>query len=82
MIYRTRSMVDLTRCVRYGLLCLRPFMSLRRICGSYLESPDTNSYSVAEERRLFPTFSEVRIQTESGHCDLIATQVGQRHRGA
>jgi hypothetical protein len=67
--------------IRYGLLRLRPFTSLKSIYARYLESPGTKAYSVVEARRLFGAFSEVRIRTVLTHGDLLTSGVGQRHRG-
>jgi len=60
----------------YGLLRLRPFTSLKTICACYLESPGTKAYSVAEARRLFEAFSEVRIRTVLTHGDLLISEAG------
>lgn len=82
MIYHKWSMVGVMLWIRYGLLRLRPFTSLKSIYARYLESPGTKAYSVVEARRLFGAFSEVRIHTVLTHGDLLTSGVGQRHRGA
>lgn len=67
--------------VRYALLRLRPWITLREIYARYLESPGTKAYSVAEARQLFSGFRDVTIKTPLGHGDLLESNVGQRHRG-
>jgi len=81
MIYHKWSMVGVMLWIRYGLLRLRPFTSLKTIYACYLESLGTKAYSVAEARRLFEAFSEVRIRSVLTHSDLLTSEAGQRHRG-
>ena len=81
MIYHKYSMVGLMLWVRYALLGLRPWLTLSEIYASYLESPSTKAYSVAEARQLFSAFNEVRIKTVLSHGDLLESNAGQRHRG-
>jgi SAM-dependent methyltransferase len=82
MIYHTWSVVGYMLWVRYGLLRLRPWLSLGDIYARYLESPGTKAYSVAGARRLFAAFSAVEVQTVLTHGDLLESAAGQRHRGA
>ena len=81
MIYHKWSMVGYMLWVRYALLRLRPWITLREIYARYLESPGTKAYSVAEARHLFSEFRDVIIKTPLGHGDLLESKVGQRHRG-
>jgi SAM-dependent methyltransferase len=81
MIYHKWSLVGLMLWARYGLLRLRPLMSLRDIYSLYLESPGTKAYSIAEARQLFSRFSDVRVQTILTHGDLLESSAGQRHSG-
>ena len=81
MIYHKQSLVGYMLWLRYGLLGLRPWLSLDRIYARYLESPGTKAYTVAEAGRLFSCFSELRIETVLTHGDLLASGAGQRHRG-
>lgn len=81
MIYHTWSMIGLMLWIRYGLLCLRPWRSLTSLYAEYLESPGTKAYSVAEARRLFQDFRDVKIHTVLTHGDLLSSDAGQRHRG-
>jgi SAM-dependent methyltransferase len=81
MIYHTWSLVGVMLWVRYALLRLRPWTSLRQIYSRYLESPGTKAYTVAEARRLFSAFSVVRIRTVLTHGDLLESGAGQRHQG-
>lgn len=81
MIYHTWSMVGLMLWIRYALLRLRPWRSLKSIYAEHLESPGTKAYSVAEARRLFHAFRDVTIRTVLTHGDLLSSDAGQRHRG-
>lgn len=81
MIYSKWSLVGLMLWLRYALLRGRPGTSLREIYATYLESPGTKAYTVAEARRLCGGFSEIRIRTVLTHGDLLASGAGQRHRG-
>ena len=81
MIYHKWSMVGLMLWIRYALLSLKPWLSLREIYARYLESPGTKAYSMTEARLLFSMFSEVKIRTILTHGDLLESDVGQRHRG-
>lgn len=81
MIYHAWSLVGLMLWIRYALLGLRPWLSLREIYARYLESPGTKAYSVGEARRLFSAFSEVSIRVVLTHGDLLESMAGQRHQG-
>lgn len=81
MIYNKWSIIGLMLWVRYALLVLRPFTSLKTIYAQHLESPGTKAYSVAEAKLLFTTFSEQNIHTVLGHGDLLTSNAGQRHQG-
>lgn len=82
MIYHKWSLVGLMLWIRYALLGLKPWLSLREIYACYLESPGTKAYSVAEARALFAAFNQVKITTVLTHGDLLESGAGQRHRGA
>ncbi len=82
MIYHTWSMVGLMLWLRHALLNLKPFSGMKEIYATYLESPGTKAYSVAEAKGLFEKFTEVNIQTVLTHADLLESQAGQRHRGS
>lgn len=82
MIYHTWSMVGLMLWTRYGLLRGRPWTSMRDIYAHHLESPGTKAYTVAQARKLFDEFTDVRIDTVLTHGDLLTSSAGQRHRGA
>jgi SAM-dependent methyltransferase len=81
MIYHTWSLVGLMLWIRYALLGLRPWLSLREIYARYLESPGTKAYSVGEARRLFSAFSDVSIRIVLTHGDLLESMAGRRHQG-
>jgi SAM-dependent methyltransferase len=82
MINHKWSLVGYMLWARYALLGLRPWMTLTDIYARYLESPGTKAYSISEAKRLFGTFSVVKIQTVLTHGDLLESAAGQRHRGA
>jgi len=81
MIYHKYSIVGYMLWVRYGLLAGRPGRTLAEIYAQHLESPGTKAYTVEEARRLCSRFSSVEIETVLTHGDLLASDVGQRHRG-
>jgi len=81
MIYHTYSMVGYMLWIRYALMKLKPFTSLKEIYATYLESPGTKAYSVAEAKLLFKDFSNVEIDTVLTHGDLLSSNAGQRHKG-
>jgi SAM-dependent methyltransferase len=81
MLYHKWSLVGLMLWLRYGLLALRPRLTLTNVYARYLESPGTKAYSVAEARQLFSAFQELRIRTVLTHGDLLESAAGQRHRG-
>ena len=81
MIYHKWSMVGLLLWIRYALLALRPFTSLKDIYSRHLESPGTKAYWVEKAKVMFQAFSEVKIYTVLTHADLLVSNAGQRHRG-
>jgi SAM-dependent methyltransferase len=82
MIYHTWSMIGIMLWVRYALLRLRPWTSMRTLYARHLESPGTKAYSISEARALMHRFHPVRIRTVLTHGDLLASDAGQRHKGA
>jgi len=81
MIYHKYSMVGFMLWLRYGLLRMKPFVSLSKIYSLYLESPGTKAYSITEAHALFSDFKDVKIKTILGHGDILSSQAGQRHKG-
>lgn len=81
MIYHKYSMVGFMLWARYGLMKLKPFTSMKEIYAKYLESPGTKAYTVQEAKEMFSAFSDVSIEVVLTHGDLLASNVGQRHRG-
>jgi len=81
MIYHTWSMIGIMLWVRYALLRLRPWTSMRTLYARHLESPGTKAYSIAEARWLMRRFESVRIRTVLTHGDLLSSGAGQRHGG-
>ncbi len=81
MIYHKWSLVGFMLWIRYALLGLQPWLSLRDIYARHLESPGTKAYSISEARRLFAAFSEVSIRSVLTHGDLLESMAGQRHEG-
>jgi ubiquinone/menaquinone biosynthesis C-methylase UbiE len=82
MLYHKWSLVGFMLWLRYAVLALRPWRSLQYVYAHYLESPGTKAYSVAEVRQLFSAFRDVQMRIILTHGDLLASNVGQRHRGA
>ena len=81
MIYHKWSLVGFMLWCRFGLLRLKPWLSLTSIYDKYLESPGTKAYSIAEAKQLFSSFSKVDIKIQLSHGDLLLSGVGQRHKG-
>lgn len=81
MVYSKYSLVGLMLWLRYGLLRLRPWMSLNTVYAEHLESPGTKAYSPKEARQLCDRFAHVTIETKMTHGDLLTSNAGQRHRG-
>lgn len=81
MIYHRRSLVGAMLWMRYGLLAGRPWRPLRQIFAHHMESPGTRAYSIAEARGLFRQFARAEVRPVLTHGDLLASDVGQRHRG-
>lgn len=79
MIYSKWSIIGLMLWVRYALLKLRPWWSLKRVYAEYLESPGTKAYTIREARGLMEGFVDVKIHTVLTHGDLLASGAGQRH---
>jgi ubiquinone/menaquinone biosynthesis C-methylase UbiE len=82
MIYHKWSLVGYMLWIRYALLRLRPWMTLRELYARYLESPGTKAYSLGEARCMFAAFGSVQIRTCLTHGDLLESAAGQRHGGA
>jgi SAM-dependent methyltransferase len=81
MIYHKHSFVGYMLWLRYALARGRPWVSLSSIYDQYLESPGTKAYTLDDARVLFSRFEIVNMQTQLTHADLLASPVGQRHRG-
>ena len=81
MIYYKYSPTALMLWARYGLLRMRPFLSLEDIHARYLESPGTKAYSVAEARKLTSRFSEPEFKVMLSFGDVLQGAAGQRHKG-
>jgi SAM-dependent methyltransferase len=81
MIYHKWSIVGFMLWMRYALLALRPWRTLRELYSNHLESPGTKAYSRSEALALFSQFASVRITTVLTHGDLLESEAGQRHRG-
>ena len=61
MLYHRYSLLAVQFWLRYGLLKLKPFRSLRDVIYHHMESIGTKSYSQKEVRKLFHQFTNVRI---------------------
>ena len=81
MIYHKNSFVGYMLWLRYALLMLKPFTSLKSIYAKHLESPGTKAYSINEAEKMFSKFTSLNISTVLTHGDLLTSQAGQRHKG-
>lgn len=81
MIYNKYSLIGYMLWIRYGLLNLQPFKSLRSIYSDHLESPGTKAYTYNDAKRLFSQFEIKSIESPLTHADLLESNVGQKHRG-
>ena len=81
MIYHKHAPVGWILWLRYGLLKLNPFIGLKKIYSSYLESPGTKAYSVEEARHLARSFSHFEVSVELSTGDLLEADAGARHKG-
>lgn len=81
MIYHKHSPTGWMLWLRYGLLRLRPFTSLKNIYAEYLESPGTKAYTIEEAKALCHSFSQCDVRVQLCFGDLLEGQAGQRHRG-
>jgi ubiquinone/menaquinone biosynthesis C-methylase UbiE len=81
MIYHSQSFVGYMLWIRYALLRLKQFTSLKKIYAKFLESPGTKAYSINEAHALFSDFNKVEIEVVLTHGDLLSSEAGQRHKG-
>lgn len=80
MIYHTYSWVGYLLWLRYALVVGKPARGLASIYANHLESPGTKAYSKTGAQELFSQFRQVTLKTVLTHADLLASDVGQRHR--
>lgn len=64
MLYNRHSITALALYVRHGLLKGRPFRSFSSTLAQFSESPGTKAYTVAELKRIFQAFSQVKIKPD------------------
>lgn len=81
MIYHKYAPIGWMLWLRYGLALGRPFVGLKKIYSSYLESPGTKAYNVKEARFLCRRFSDFEVNIELSSGDLLEGDAGARHRG-
>ena len=81
MIYNKWSLVGIMLWLRYGLGRAKPWLSLNKIYGEFLESPGTQAFTEREARILFKDFSSVEIEIVLSTGDLLLSSSGQRHQG-
>lgn len=81
MLYHKWSFVGYMLWLRYALLRLRPWLSLKFIYSEYLESKGTQAFTICEVRDFFQEFETVVIDINLTHGDLLTSQAGQRHEG-
>lgn len=81
MIYHKWSLVGIMLWLRYSVLTGKLWLGLNEIYATHLESPGTKAFSVREAKDLFIKFKHIQISTPLSHADLLASNVGQNHRG-
>ncbi|MCA1572805.1 MAG: hypothetical protein LC798_21425 [Chloroflexi bacterium] len=81
MIYHKHSLVGYMLWLRYAPARGRARTPLSTIYDGHLESPGKKAYTVEQARALLCDFEILRVRTELTHTDLLASDVGQRHRG-
>ncbi len=64
MLYNRHSVTALALYVRHGLLKGRPFRSFSSVLAQFNESPGTKAYTSGELKRMFQSFSEVKIKPD------------------
>jgi ubiquinone/menaquinone biosynthesis C-methylase UbiE len=81
-VYHTRSITGLMLWLRYSLVP-RKFHTMADVYSTYLESPGTKAYSVAEARQMMARagFHNIDVGVRLSPGDLLEGEVGQRHRG-
>ena len=81
MIYHKYAPIGWMLWLRYGLAQLRPFIGMKEIYSSYLESPGTKAYSIKKARHLCRSFSHFEVTIELSSGDLLEGDAGARHKG-
>ena len=81
MIYHKYSPVGWMLWIKYGLLKLKPFRSLKSVYDEYLESPGTKAYTIKEAHELTKSFKKKEIRVQLSFGDLLKGDVGVRHKG-
>jgi hypothetical protein len=57
----------------------RPWRTPRWAVANHLESPSTKAYTVADVRKLFVAFSELRVTTQLGCGDLLLIRPSHKY---
>lgn len=81
MIYHKHAPIGWMLWLRYGLAKFRPFVGMKEIYSSYLESPGTKAYSIEEARLLCKSFAHFEARIELSTGDLLEADAGARHKG-
>ncbi len=81
MVYHRNSITGYMLWIRYGLMKLKPFISLDEIYENHLESLGTKAFTVVKAHEMLYKFSEINIATHLTHSDLLTSGAGQRHQG-
>lgn len=81
MIYHKHAPIGWMLWLRYGLAKFRPFVGMKEIYSSYLESPGTKAYSIEEARFLCKSFAHFEARIELSTGDLLEADAGARHKG-
>lgn len=64
MLYNRHSVTALALYVRHGLLKGKPFRSFSSVLAQFSESPGTKAYTIGELKRMFQSFSELKIKPD------------------
>jgi ubiquinone/menaquinone biosynthesis C-methylase UbiE len=79
MVYHSPSWTAGMLWVVHCLLKGRPWRTPSWAMGRYLESPGTKAYTLAEARKLFAGFREVRCWTQLSHGDLLMMRPSEKY---
>jgi SAM-dependent methyltransferase len=80
MIYHLHSWVAWMIWTAHCAVRLQPWRSPRWAIFHYLESPGTKAFTTGEARRMFASFSQMKITTQLSHGDLLNVRPSAKYR--